>query len=694
MADKTDKIAYIVPSEAAQNTISEILADEIAAGHIDVLMIDILQPEEEYRRLCTEGYSCIIARGGTYRSLAVCAEAVPVLEERIRTADILGMLAESDIADDEVVCVVLHQDAADGAENFSTISGGRVHVYRYRDIDHLKVLLAEMPETDVKVFTSGYAHSVSDRDDLDFIEFRNRPHTVRETVRTAKNFVGRMREGLIQVNTLNSIYNNIDEGIVIFDKSHSITEANDRSVAMLGIRRSDVIGAHVYDLVSEMPARRRDGTCSIDAPRTFTGKLGRQQISYTVYPFELYHGERRFMMIMQDVTRIQSLEQSIRVQLASKGLVAEHRFSDILTNEDSMKHVISKAQTIAGYEGSVLIYGESGTGKELFAQSIHNASLRRSGPFVAINCAALAESLLESELFGYAGGAFTGARKEGKAGLFELAHNGTIFLDEVNSTPPSLQSKILRVIESQQVMRVGSDHIIPLNVRVISASNGNLAEDIDAGKFRRDLYYRLNTFELAIPPMRERKEDILLLFRYYLKRFAAERESALAKAGIESDGNDTVLSPEFESELLIHSWMGNVREIRSVALRYNAFGGDNSQGDILRPVPYNSSTFTVNGQVSGTAAAGSVAAGSDPDGSSSGRQYTDIIGRTDTSAASNSASVIASSLLNDQMIPLSELSGTIENLVIQALEEKGLSRTDIAKALGISRQALYKKLNK
>ena len=150
----------------------------------------------------------------------------------------------------------------------------------------------------------------------------------------------------------------------------------------------------------------------------------------------------------------------------------------------------------------MLIYGDNGTGKELFAQSIHNASRRREGPFVAVNCAALSESLLESELFGYVAGAFTGARSEGKAGLFELAHQGTIFLDEINSMPMGLQAKILRVIEQQEVMRVGSDYVIPLDVRIIAASNGNLTRSIRENQFRKDLFFRLNTFQLNIPQVK------------------------------------------------------------------------------------------------------------------------------------------------------------------------------------------------
>ena len=643
------KVAYIVPSEAMQKSISDILSEEINEGSLDVMMIDIRDVENEYRRLCSKGYTCIIARGGTFTDLKAVSDIVPVVGERIRTADILEMVTHSGLSEGDIACIVIHKNTADGVENITDLSGGRIRVYRYNELDDLKRLLAEMPESGVKVFTSGYAAAISDRKDLELVELRNRPNTVRFNVRSTLDLISRTQNSIQQANTLNSIYNNIDEGILIFDKSGIITEANIKATEFFDVKRCEMIGRSVYDLVDGMPARRSDGNCSVESPRNFTGRLGKFLISYTVYHFEFFQGTARYMMTLQDVTKIQTLEQNIRFELSKKGLSAEHRFEDILTCEPAMQHVIDKARTIAAYDGAVMIYGESGTGKELFAQSIHNESSRSSGPFVAINCAALTESLLESELFGYAGGAFTGARKDGKAGLFELAHNGTIFLDEINSTPPSLQSKILRVIETQEVMRVGSDYVIPLNIRVISASNADLMKSIDEGNFRRDLYYRLSTFELTVPPMRSRSKDVLLLFRHYLSLFSGKADDA-----------DITLDPEFEAQLLTHSWKGNVREIRSVALRYNAFGGDNSSGDILVPISENSSASDQAKSV-----------------------------HADTSQVA-SASIIGS----DDMIPLSQLSDTIERIVIRSLEDRGMSRTEIAKALGISRQGLYKKMNK
>jgi transcriptional regulator with PAS, ATPase and Fis domain len=203
-----------------------------------------------------------------------------------------------------------------------------------------------------------------------------------------------------------------------------------------------------------------------------------------------------------------------------------------------------------------LIGGESGTGKEMFAQSIHQDSNRPKGPFVAVNCAALPPQLLESELFGYVEGAFTGAAKGGKIGLFEMAHKGTIFLDEIGEIDKSLQARFLRVLEEKQVMRIGSDKIIHVDVRVIAATNRNLNEQVNNGNFRSDLYYRLNVLNLYIVPLRERKGDIEYLANYFMRL-------SNKKYGLQIEN----LSPEVIKFLEEYPWPGNIRELKNVMER-------------------------------------------------------------------------------------------------------------------------------
>ena len=635
-----EKIAYIVPSETMMESVKNILAEEIREGVIDVLMIDVSNVEGEYLSLCGKGYSCIIARGGTYTDLKQYEDIIPVIEERIRTSDILEMLSESSIGDDETAYVVIHQNTANGAENFSGITGGNVQVLRYRDLWELRQILDDIPETNVRVFSSGYAAVLSDREDLRFIELRNRPHSVRETVKNARVFLSRMQDNIKQVNTLNSIYNNIDEGIILFDTAFRIMEGNDRALRFLGMTHHEVIDKAVYELIPEMPQPGKDGQCSIDSPRTFTGRQGKYQISYTVYPFDFYRGKTSYILVMQDVTKIQSLERNIRLQLTKKGLVAEHRFEDILTCDPGMQHVIGTAHAIACHEGSVLIYGESGTGKELFAQSIHNESSRRSGPFVAINCAALTESLLESELFGYVGGAFTGARKEGKAGLFELAHNGTIFLDEIGDRPIALQSRLLRVIENGEIEKIGRQKSIPVDVRIIAATNQPLEKMIREKQFRMDLFYRLNVISMSIPALRDRKEDIPVLADYFLREFCSkyDRERSISEKGY--------------SRLVEREWLGNVRELRNCIERAVIL----SEGETL--------DFK--------------------DLASSAAKESDAAGMAD-SAGGKEWTALSDMKLEEA------LAACEESCIRQALKESGGNRAEAIRRLGISRRTFYRK---
>ena len=226
-----------------------------------------------------------------------------------------------------------------------------------------------------------------------------------------------------------------------------------------------------------------------------------------------------------------------------------------------MNKCIIAAKKVAGTELSVLITGESGVGKELFAQSIHNYSARRDFPFVAINCAALPAELLESELFGYEEGAFTGAKKGGKKGLFELAHKGTIFLDEIGDMPLQIQAKLLRVLQEREIMRVGGEEMLPVDTRVIAAANEDLDRLLSEGAFRKDLYYRLGAFQISLPPLRQRREDIIPLAETFLRKWENKR-----------------LSPDLQFFLTSLPWEGNVRELIN-CVDYMGLMGE----DILTP---------------------------------------------------------------------------------------------------------------
>lgn len=262
------------------------------------------------------------------------------------------------------------------------------------------------------------------------------------------------------------------------------------------------------------------------------------------------------LLIFQEMAEVRRLVQTI----SGPAMV---RFEDIIGESSSIKNVILLAKSVSKTEANIMIYGESGTGKELFARAIHQSSNRGKGPFVAVNCAAVPDTLLESEFFGYEKGAFTGASNTGKQGLFELATGGSIFLDEIGELPVHLQPKILRVVQEKRIRRIGGEKETSIDVRIISATHRNLLGMIREKTFREDLYYRLNVVPIHIPPLRERKEDLSILAKYFIKTIG------------ESSGKiDLRVTTNALEELEKHAWIGNIRELQNVIERAVIFAQD------------------------------------------------------------------------------------------------------------------------
>jgi len=343
--------------------------------------------------------------------------------------------------------------------------------------------------------------------------------------------------------TLKKVVKASTEGILLIDTEDEIVYCNSKVIQILGNRIGkgekiyECLGKDMYELlesenfVQELIKIHNE---DVLVNKTVLYSLGK----ITGYYFS-FNTARNINEIGTDLSN----------HLREKGLFARYTFDNIVYRSDKMKISIDNAKKIALTDSTVLINGETGTGKELFAQSIHNYSKRSNKPFVAVNCAALPESLLESELFGYEGGAFTGSKKEGKLGIFEQANKGTIFLDEIGDMPLSLQARLLRVIQEKQIMRIGSNKVIDIDVRIITATNKILRHEVKMGNFREDLFYRLNVLPISIPPLKERVEDILILFQYFA-------------------GEEIYLTPEIKQLILNYSWPGNIRELKNVADYY------------------------------------------------------------------------------------------------------------------------------
>ncbi|RGZ01002.1 sigma 54-interacting transcriptional regulator [Clostridium sp. AM58-1XD] len=353
---------------------------------------------------------------------------------------------------------------------------------------------------------------------------------------------------------VNTMVESIEGGIIAVDSQWGVYAMNEICAKMFHVQRNNVLGMKAADFlppaVLENPSSKNE---------ELIVKQGKRQILVSKKPFMVDGSQEGSIITFQYVDRIQNTEISVRKKLNSKGLVAKYNFSDIIGTSEALLKTIHYAKKFALTESDVLITGESGTGKELFAQSIHNYSNRFQQPFVAFNCAAISENLIESELFGYVDGAFTGAAKGGKTGLFELAHKGTLFMDEIGELPLPLQAKLLRVLQEKEVRRIGDDRMIPIDVRIIAATNVNLQDRARSGEFREDLYYRLDILNLQIPPLRERKQDIRMLAENFITK--------------SDESGKTVLGREALKKLEDYSWPGNIRQLRNICERLCVLGG-------------------------------------------------------------------------------------------------------------------------
>lgn len=352
---------------------------------------------------------------------------------------------------------------------------------------------------------------------------------------------------------LQSVYDALPEAILAIDPEGRVSHANYNATKLMdqGPLEGQPISTFIHP--KSMPTLRAILRSNKPASAEMTLLADGEPIarSCRFVPIVL-HGGATAGMIMT----ITAMKQLINIATQVGGNYAKYSFQDIKGHDPVLREQIDLARLAATTTSRILLSGESGTGKELFAQAIHNSSQSQSGPFVAISCASIPRDLIESELFGYVGGTFTGAREKGMIGKFELACGGTLFLDEVNSLPLDMQAKLLRALQQREIMRIGDTRPTPINAKIISATNVNLQEAIALGNFRSDLYYRLNVVEICIPPLRQRKGDIAYLAELILRRLSAETQIPLPS-----------LSPEVLDALLRYNWPGNVRELDNVCER-------------------------------------------------------------------------------------------------------------------------------
>jgi transcriptional regulator with PAS, ATPase and Fis domain len=348
---------------------------------------------------------------------------------------------------------------------------------------------------------------------------------------------------------LTTVLNKVHDGVIALDSNGKTLVYNHTAAKIFDIPAKQVIGQRLREMIPQLAADRP--LQQLKSEEDSAELYGSHKLLIRRTLLENESREPQGVVVtFSDQGALEKLERRLKTHPGNTGYVAKYSFNDIKGKSQVLLKCLEKARYFAETDLTVLINGPSGTGKELLAHAIHNTSPRSLSPFVAINCTALPNELLESELFGFEEGAFTGARRGGRAGLFEQANSGTIFLDEIGDLPFNLQAKLLRVLEEKEVMRIGAERIIPVDVRIIAATNQDLREAVEHRDFRQDLYYRLNTVTLKLPSLQERPEDIYVLIENFLKKWDRKPE-------------DIFTTPVLNS-LLSYSWPGNIRELRNV----------------------------------------------------------------------------------------------------------------------------------
>lgn len=498
----------------------------------------------------------VISRGFISSELRHLNYFVPVVEVPVASGDLVYSLrrVRKDYGTDRVA-VVGALNMVMGVEKLSEVVSMRIRQFVLKSQDEIRnavdqVIAAGFPVVIGGVKTCAYAKERG----LGTVLLESGRESIWHSITEAKRLAYVVRQERERTQHLGALVNQAQEGIITLDGEGKIRLFNKAAAQIFSLYPSNVVGKPLSqalpafsDIVSPGP-----GATAKDEIVKYGDKLVSASLSVLSHQGEL----NGTLVMVQDVTRVQELETRIRERVYSRGHVARHTFEDIIGDSPRVVETIARAKKFSQVDSNILIYGKTGTGKELFAQSIHNYSPRRTGPFVAVNCAALSESLLESELFGYAEGAFTGASKGGKPGLFELAHRGTLFLDEISEIPMPLQGRLLRAIQEKEIMRLGHDRVIPVDVRIIAATNCSLAERVASGSFREDLFYRLNILRLELPSLSDRAEDIPALVEYwvgsYCSQFGYERLQITEKA---------------KAALKSVPWPGNIRQLRNVCER-------------------------------------------------------------------------------------------------------------------------------
>ncbi|WP_349258748.1 propionate catabolism operon regulatory protein PrpR [Steroidobacter sp.] len=501
----------------------------------------------------------VIVTAGRNAALLRSALSFPVVSIKITGYDLLEALTKARAVSDHIG-VVIYREKIRELEAIKDLLQVRVTQRTYESIEDGRACFQALHDQGLKVVVGSsrvveLANACGISGILVYSE-----DSVRQAFEEALQLAELAVLEAARYENLNTIVRCLHEAVLTVDSHHRITAINPLMERLLGTQAGSLLGRDLCEVDPGLSLENvlMDGETEVDSVVQYEGKSYVMTKS-AIRELNVITGA---ILVLYDAQAIQRADVTVRSRRKSKGLQARYHFQQIVGISPALKQARAVAERCAKSQSTVLITGASGTGKELFAQAIHNASSRSNGPFVALNCAAFPESLLESELFGYEDGTFTGARKGGKPGLFESAHTGTLFLDEIGDMPTPLQTRLLRVLQEREVVRLGGLQPIPVDVRVIAATHCQLIERIREGKFRADLFYRLNILRLSLPALQERPEDIGPLALHLLQQ-------SLRRQGCSLPVNQ-VLDPMLPV-LLKYDWPGNVRELENIMERLAAY---------------------------------------------------------------------------------------------------------------------------
>ncbi|WP_213993755.1 sigma 54-interacting transcriptional regulator [Sodalis sp. dw_96] len=555
---KLPHFCIISPTADLTENIAGIKAHYAGKANITIIESSLTGIEETLKQLPLDDYDIFISRGGMVRLLELCIKQ-PIIEIKTSAYDIIDALAP--YRNQPCIGIVGYISVINGSRKIAAMLNIPLKIFSVPDMS-LPTINRIRQQVHQQMASGEVERLIGDAISTDYFDLPAERCTLlntgAESIERALEEALTVYRGLarqrVENRQLQTLIDAVSKAIITVNGRGEILHSNSQAMSMLGLTQRAGDNLQRYLTLGSL-SRFNEQYDVNESLIIDSGAYG--SLLAKVTPI-IEDGETdRLIITLQKAATVRGEEQAIRLKEAEKrNFQARYGFNDFITGHPEMARRLQLAATYAKTDATILLIGENGTGKEIIAQSIHNASERRDKMFVPVNCGAIPPDILESELFGYVEGAFSGASRKGKTGLFELAHGGTLFLDEITELDKSLQSKLLRVLQERQLIRLGSDRIIPIDVRIIAATNRNIQTFVQEGGFREDLYYRINVLKITAMPLRERPEDIRAIGEYWLSRYRRRYDLPPLR-----------LAADLWRFLTRYDWPGNARQLGNIMER-------------------------------------------------------------------------------------------------------------------------------